>query len=384
MTLSIKDLQEQNLILLDTVSGSRAYGLSVPESDTDTRGVFILPQDLYFGFSYIEQVNSERNDHTYYELGKYLKLLAKNNPSSIELLFAPQETIIYRHPLMEQIKPERILSRLCRDSFAGYAMSQVKRAKGLNKKIFNPVSNAMPRPIECCHIVEGDRTVSAEQWLSQHDLLAERCGLTALPHVRDGYALFYADDYKQDAMFFRGLFRSEGGQENSTLSQDVCLSSIPKGMQPRAWLVFNKDDYSRRLRDYHDYRAWEQSRNQDRYQVTLRHGGGYDAKNMMHTFRLLRMAKEIADTGQPQIIRPDRDELLSIKAGHFDYDELMAKATEELKKLDESYAVCALPAEPDVNQIERWAIEIRKAWYSKLSDYDLRQCQERARGKQTS
>ena len=46
MTLSIKDLQEQNLILLDTVSGSRAYGLSVPESDTDTRGVFILPQEI--------------------------------------------------------------------------------------------------------------------------------------------------------------------------------------------------------------------------------------------------------------------------------------------------------------------------------------------------
>ena len=127
MTLSIKDLQQQNLILLDTVSGSRAYGLSVPKSDTDTRGVFILPQDQYFGFSYIEQVNSERNDHTYYELSKYHKLLAKKNPSSIELLFAPQETTIYRHPLMEQIKPELILSRLCRDSFAGYAMSQVRR-----------------------------------------------------------------------------------------------------------------------------------------------------------------------------------------------------------------------------------------------------------------
>ena len=367
MTLSIKDLQEQNLILLDTVSGSRAYGLSVPESDTDTRGVFILPQDRYFGFSYIEQVNSERNDHTYYELGKYLKLLAKNNPSSIELLFAPQETIIYRHPLMEQIKSELILSRLCRDSFAGYAMSQVRRAKGLNKKIFNPVSNSMPRPIDCCHVVEGDRTVSAEQWLTQHNLLAERCGLTALPHVRDGYALFYADDYTLEATYFKGLFRSEGSQGNAKLSQDVCLSSIPKGKQPRAWLVFNKDDYSRRLRDYHEYRVWEQSRNQDRYQVTLRHGGGYDAKNMMHTFRLLRMAKEIADTGQPQIIRPDRDELLSIKAGHFDYDELMAKAADELKKLDDSYATCALPAEPDVNQIERWAIEIRKAWYCKLN-----------------
>ena len=31
---------------------------------------------------------------------QYLKLLAKNNPASIELLFAPQETIVFQHPLM--------------------------------------------------------------------------------------------------------------------------------------------------------------------------------------------------------------------------------------------------------------------------------------------
>jgi hypothetical protein len=36
MTLSIEDLKQQNLILLDTVSGSRAYGLDTSESDTDT------------------------------------------------------------------------------------------------------------------------------------------------------------------------------------------------------------------------------------------------------------------------------------------------------------------------------------------------------------
>lgn len=359
MNLSIEGLKQQNLILLDTVSGSRAYGLDTPESDTDTRGVFILPQDLYFGFTYIEQVNSERNDHTYYELGKYLKLLAKNNPSAIELLFAPQETIIFRHPLMERIKSEPILSRLCRDSFAGYAMSQVKRAKGLNKKIFNPVSDALPRPFDCCHIVEGDRTVPAEEWIAGQQMIAERCGLTALPHVRDGYALFYADDCEHGQARFNGLFRSDRGK-----SQDVCLSSIPKGMQPRAWLVFNKDEYSRRLRDYHEYRNWEESRNEERYQGTLEHGGGYDAKNMMHTFRLLRMAKEIADTGQPQIRRPDRDELLAIKAGRFTYEDLMAKAAEELEKIDESFAASQLQDEPDVDQIERWAIEIRKAWYS--------------------
>jgi hypothetical protein len=363
MNLSIEDLKQKNLILLDTVSGSRAYGLDTPESDTDTRGVFILPQDLYFGFNSIEQVNSERNDHTYYELGKYLKLLAKNNPSSVELLFAPQESIIYRHPLMERIKPEPILSRLCRDSFAGYAMSQVKRAKGLNKKIFNPISEVLPRPIDCCHIVEGDKTVPAEQWLAGQRMIAERCGLSALSHVRDGYALFYADDCEHGQARFNGLFHSDQGK-----SQDVCLSSIPKGMQPRAWLVFNKDEFSRRLRDYHEYRVWEQSRNQERYQGTLEHGGGYDAKNMMHTFRLLRMAKEIAETGRPHIRRPDRDDLLMIKAGYFAYEDLMAKAAKELEKIDESFAMSALPDEPDVEQIERWAIEIRKAWYLENSN----------------
>jgi uncharacterized protein len=364
VSLSIDDLKQQNLILLNTVSGSKAYGLDTPQSDTDTRGVFILPQELYFGFNYIEQVCSEHNDHVYYELGKYLKLLAKNNPSSIELLFAPEETIVYRHPLMTMIKPEVILSWLCRDSFAGYAMGQVKKAKGLNKKVFNPISEQMPLPFECCFIVEGDRTIPVEQWLTKQQLQSERCGLSALPHVRDGYALFYADDCKNGEARFNGLFRSDANQDKSRPSQDVCLSSIPKGMQPRAWLVFNKDEYSRRLRDYHEYRLWEQARNPDRYQGTLEHGGGYDAKNMMHTFRLLRMAKEIATTGKPLVRRPDREELLDIKSGRFAYEDLMAKAAEELRQIDECYATSDLPDAPNAQQIERWAIAIRKAWYA--------------------
>ncbi|MGZ3159297.1 MAG: DNA polymerase beta superfamily protein, partial [Burkholderiaceae bacterium] len=330
-----------------------------PESDTDTRGVFILPQDLFYGFSYIEQVNSERNDHVYYELGKYLKLLAKNNPTSIELLFAPEGTVIFRHPLMDRIEPEFIMSRLCRESFAGYALNQVKRARGLNKKIFNPVSTDLPLPIDCCHVIQADKTMPAKQWLSEHNMVAEHCGLTALPHVRDGYALFYSEDCEDEQARFNGLFRSDQGK-----SQDVCLSSIPKGMQPRAWLVFNKDEFSRRLKEFHEYRNWEESRNEERYQGTLEHGGGYDAKNMMHTFRLLRMAKEIANTGRPQIRRSDRDELLAIKAGRFSYEDLMAKAALELESIDESFASSQLQGEPDLDQIEKWAIEIRKAWYS--------------------
>ncbi|MGZ8237332.1 MAG: hypothetical protein ACXW00_04100 [Methylobacter sp.] len=222
----------------------------------------------------------------------------------------------------------------------------------------------MPRPFDCCFMVEGDKTIPAEQWLAKQQLQPERCGLSALPHVRDGYALFYADDCGNGEARFNGLFRSEANQGASRPSQDVCLSSIPKGMQPRAWLVFNKDEYSRRLRDYHEYGVWERLRNQDRYQGTIKHGGGYDAKNMMHTFRLLRMAKEIAATGRPLVRRPDREELLEIKSGRFAYEDLMAKAAEELRQIDECYSTSNLPDEPDVCQIKSWAIAIRKAWYS--------------------
>jgi hypothetical protein len=356
--LTLQDLRNQRLIVLETLSGSRAYGLETPQSDTDIRGVFILPEDLFFGFDYIEQVCSEKNDIVFYELKKYCQLLAKNNPATLELLFAPPETVLYKDPLLTPITPDKVVSKLCRDAFAGYALSQVKRAKGLNKKIFNPVTGDPPRAIEYCHIVEGEGTVAAETWLARHGMEAERCGLSALPHVRDGYALFYADEGEAEAARLGGLFRA------GPASQDVCLSSIPKGMKPRAWLVFNKDDFSRRQREYHEYKQWEKARNQDRYQGTLQHGGGYDAKNMMHTFRLLRMALEIAESGVPLVRRPDRDELLSIKAGQFGYEALMDKARAEIVKIDTGFAACNLPDAPDVAAIEGWAVKIRQAWYA--------------------
>jgi len=67
-------------------------------------------------------------------------------------------------------------------------------------------------------------------------------------------------------------------------------------------------------------------------------------------------------TGQPMIRRPDRTELLEIKAGRFAYEDLMTKAAEELRQIDEGFAAGGLPNEPDSAQIERWVIEIRRRW----------------------
>ncbi len=47
--MTIADLRHQGLILFEAVSGSRAYGTDLPHSDTDSKGVFVLPEKQFLG-----------------------------------------------------------------------------------------------------------------------------------------------------------------------------------------------------------------------------------------------------------------------------------------------------------------------------------------------
>lgn len=50
---------------------------------------------------------------------------------------------------------------------------------------------------------------------------------------------------------------------------------------------------------------------------------------MMHTFRLLNMAEEIAREGIVNVRRGDREFLLKIRSGVFSYEELVELANEK-------------------------------------------------------
>ena len=125
--LTLEDLHTQNLILLEAVSGSRAYGLATPESDTDIKGVFYLPKFMFYGMEYIPQISNETNDIVYYELGRFIELLLQSNPNTLELLASPSDCVRYRSPLMDAFKTEWFISKTCQQSFAGYAYGQIKK-----------------------------------------------------------------------------------------------------------------------------------------------------------------------------------------------------------------------------------------------------------------
>lgn len=351
--MTIQSLKDQGLLFFEAVTGSRAYGTDTAHSDTDLRGIFILPKERLYGMGYKPQVSDEKNDEIYYELGRFVELLSKSNPNMLELLAMPEDCIRYRHPLFERLKPELFLSKQCRHTFAGYAKTQIYKAHGLNKKILNPMAEERKTVLEFCYVIKNHGAIPLEKWLEENHYVQERCGLVNIPYFRDTYALFYDSTGR---LGFSGVM-------SKPTANEVSLSSIPKGMEKVAIMSFNKDGYQTYCKEHRQYWEWVEKRNEERYAGTLSHGKNYDAKNMMHTFRLLDMAEEIARYGEIRVRRPNREFLLRIRKGEFDYGDLVAQAEERIEKIDELFSKCSLPERPDLERIDRILVEIRREWY---------------------
>lgn len=147
------------------------------------------------------------------------------------------------------------------------------------------------------------------------------------------------------------------------LANEVSLSSIPKGEKEKAYLFFNLESYSSYCKDYKEYWEWVEKRNEHRYLGNVEHGKGYDAKNMMHTIRLLQVAEEILTQGRLNVKRFNRDELLSIKAGDRPYDDLLEMADSLMTRIEAAYFNSPLPEVPDKEKAELVLIQMRETLY---------------------
>ncbi|MGK6341811.1 DNA polymerase beta superfamily protein [Chryseobacterium sp. DT-3] len=351
--MTIEFLKNKNLILLEVISGSRSFGLATENSDTDIRGVYYLPKEEFYGLNYIPQISNETNDITYYEIRRFVELLQKNNPNILEVLASPEDCILQKHPLMDLLRPEYFLSKLCKDTFAGYAISQIKKAKGLNKKILNPVEKERKSVLDFCYILQNHASVSLKRWLSDHGKVQEKCGLVSIDHTKGMFALFYDES---ETSGYKGIIRHEEANQ-------VSVSSVPKDEKPRAYLFCNLDAYSTYCKDYKEYWKWVSERNEDRYNVNQEHGQNYDSKNMMHTIRLLQSCEHIFKTNSLLIRVDNREELLDIKAGNWSYEAVMQKAEDLIKSIERYHAASILPEYPDVKKTEKILIEIRENLY---------------------
>jgi len=354
MHFTLDEMEREGCVLLRCISGSRAYGTDLPTSDTDIRGVFILPRRRFYGLDEVPQLGDGSGNVSYFEVGRFIGLLLRNNPTALELLATGGESVLYRSPLLAGLQPERFLSRLCRDTFAGYARSQIQKARGLNKKIVRPMPEQRGSVVDFCYVAEEQGAVDLHSWLAGRGWSLARCGLARVPHMVGVYGLYYDTT---GTLGYRGVV----GDEHT--SNDVLLSSIPKAEVPVGWLSFNSSAYSRYCRDHAEYWTWVHNRNAERYESTMRHGKEYDAKNMMHMFRMLDTAEEIARDGVLRVRRPDVSFLMRVRAGEFEYESLLEMAEERLERIAVLFSSSSLPEAPDAVRAIEWLVELREQVY---------------------
>ncbi|RKS97573.1 DNA polymerase beta superfamily protein [Chryseobacterium defluvii] len=362
--MTIQTIKSQHLILFEAISGSRSFGLATENSDTDIRGVYYLPKEEFYGLNYTPQISNETNDITYFEIGRLVELLQKNNPNILEILASPEDCILRKNPLMGLLKPEDFLSKLCKDTFAGYAVSQIKKAKGLNKKILNPIDKERKSILDFCYVLQNHGSVPLKKWLSEFPsaggvsvgrggLSQEKCGLVSVDNTKGMFAVFYDESGN---LGYKGIIQNEEANQ-------VSVSSVPKEEKSIAYLFCNLDAYSTYCKDYREYWKWVLERNEDRYNVNQQHGQNYDSKNMMHTIRLLQSCEHIFKTGSLQIRVDNRDELLDIKAGNWSYEAVMKKAEDLIQSIEHYYSISTLPDYPDLKRTEKILVKIREELY---------------------
>ena len=402
--MTIEELRNSGLIAYEYKRGSHMYHLNTETSDEDFGGVFFCPKKMLLGLRgrYEEQVSDSKSDVVFYEFGRWLELLLKSNPTVLEGLFAPEDCIVGEvHPAVRKILDNRelFLSKECFKTFYGYAVSQISKARGLNKKIVNPVTERKDI-LDFCYTFNNQGSLPIKKFLAENGLDQKYCGLVNIPNMSDGDSSIYGVYYDFAAYFkfenidwvrdwyngnslYKKFFPSVTEQlsiqkriedkeffhyggivhpDEIEKSNTVRLSSVPKGEKPICFMAYNKNGYMRHCRDYKDYKEWEKNRNPVRYESNLGHN--YDAKNVMHCMRLVRMAKELAQGKGFNVVRTwDRDYLLDIRNHKFEYEDVIAQLEKEKLEMEEAIKSCTLPERVDFDKVNDLLYDVRLKYY---------------------
>jgi hypothetical protein len=381
--------------ILLVVRGSHAYGTNVETSDTDYAGVFIQSQEDIFGFNYKEQINDDKNDTVIYEIKRFLQLLASNNPTVLELLNTPKDCIIYKDPIFDLIldNREKFITKICAKSFGGYGKMQIQKAKGQNKKQ-NWEKDKVTRKdvLDFVYVIEGEKSIPWKVWCIEKPQYGKEyikyetkfCGIVNVPHAKDLYAVYHdeaaqncfsenisKEDRENNKKYYdepysfgyKGLVKTGEGN-NVAESNALRLSSIPKGETPICNIFYNKDGYSQHCKEFKEYQEWMVNKNEARWVDVKSHGQKIDGKNMMHSKRLMSMAREIAEGKGINVRREDAEYLISIRRGAVDLQTLIDEVESEIVEIDKLFEESDLPDSVDQKFVDKLLIKIRKSIYN--------------------
>lgn len=385
--MNIQELEINHQLAYKFVRGSTLYNTNIETSDVDYGGVFILPNESLLGLPdfYQDQVSDERHDTTYYEFNRWVELLMKANPNALESLYVPKDKVIGEiHPAVQLIIDNRdlFLTKECFKSLSGYAYAQIQKCRGLNKKCVQPVMEKK-EVMDFCYTFKDQGSQPMKDFLAERGLDQKYCGLVNIPNMKDTYGVYY--DYAaylhfekpenwekffykygslgqwdaiQRRITSKTFFGYSGIVHPEGKSNEVRLSSIPKGEVPICFMTYNQQGYESHCRKYKEYQEWVQKRNPARYESNLK--SNYDVKNVAHCVRLLHMGLELAHGDGFNVVRTwDREMLLNIRNHKYEYEEIIEYVEKTFAHMKELAEKCTLPKTVDKQKVNELILKAR-------------------------
>lgn len=397
--LTFEEIRKSGNLLFESVRGSHLFGLETETSDIDTFGIFCCESDMLLGTgnNYIPMVQSEKNDDYWDEIGKFVKELCKSNPNALEALFTPEKHVKYFNPVIQPLWDirDKLITKDCFRSFSGYAVMQIKKAKGLGKAInIDPDSvRRRKNPLEFCWVAQkdGDGDIRLDKWLKKCGLKQEHCGIVHLTNSLEMYNLYY-DWFADKDLSVESYAKMRYGETNNPAKYEKELvegkktefigyrglldpsdletsqlrcSSVGKedAKRPLCTFQYNYLAFSQHCADYKRYWDWVKNRNPERFE--LNKGYNYDGKNCCACIRLMTMAREMAEGKGMLLDRSniDREFLLDIKTHKLTFDEIMKQMESIQADMEVAFSKSNLPERPDAELLEKILVSIRKSHY---------------------
>ena len=303
-----------NIILL-TLGGSYAYGTNTENSDIDIRGVCLNRSKELLGLSNFEQVVNVQTDTTIYAFNKLISLLINCNPNTIELLGTKSEHVFKCTPEGQLLKDNinLFLTQRCLHSFGGYVIQQLRR-----------LQNALARD----EYPQEDK--------EQHILGSIK---SQFPHLQTHYNAFTNEDIK--------IYLDDTERENfkKEIFIDINLKHYPlrdfaniKGEMLNIVKIYNKLNHRNRKKD-----------------------SDHLNKHAQHLIRLYLMLIDILEgKGVNTYRKNDRQLLLNIKNGNYEYKEIFEMVNELEKKVEYATKHTELPKKPNMKLIEEFVMNINR------------------------
>lgn len=356
VTQQQKDLEQiaTENCLLRVVAGSNAYGTALPTSDWDERGIFVDKiERVVLPFEKLELVEFSFDDIVYYELSKYMPLLLSQNPNVIELLWTEDNDVLFKSDLGQLLIDNRanFLCKKVKDSYVGYAKSQLGRIKGHNKWINSPQPEQEPLRKDFATVVWNNSSYK------DFNKTVPQNGFVGADLGDNHFGLFEQSKIGLD----RDTWFDKRGNTNLLSREELYNLTQTNKVNPDLIVKINQKAFDDAHKNWKGYWDWKKNRNEKR--STLEEQHGYDTKHAMHLIRLLRSGADILEFGIVPVKRVDSAYLLDIRFGKFSYEEIIAESERLYKRVESLSSSSQLKDEPDYKLAKDIMLEIyTKQW----------------------